>query len=369
MANLTEMSTDIKRVHNFSAGPARLPLPVLKKAQAELTDYQGKGASIMEMSHRSPEYTEINNQAQQRVKELLGIGDDYTVLFLQGGASTQFMMVPFNYLGEGKTADYLNTGSWTQKSIKEAKMFGNINLPFDSSADNFTHVPTDEKLHFSKEAEYVYFCSNNTIFGTQYSKEPQTNGIPLVCDASSDFLSRPIDIDKYGMVFAGAQKNVGPAGVTVVILKNDFLNKAHTEGVPSMMSYHTHAGKLFNTPPVYAVYMVNLVLEWIQENGGLTYFDKFNTEKANKLYSEIDKDDFYTGTAQKASRSNMNVTFRLPSEELETKFREEAAEHDIVAIKGHRSVGGIRASIYNACPMESVDALVDFMQKFRNQNG
>lgn len=368
MANRTDMSTDLKRVHNFSAGPARLPLPVLEKAQAELPDYHGKGASIMEMSHRSPEYTEINNQARQRVKELLGIGNDYTVLFLQGGASTQFMMAPYNFLGEGKTADYLNTGSWTKKSIKEANLFGNINLPFDSSADNFTHVPTDQKLNYSSDAEYVYFCSNNTIFGTQFPKEPETRGIPLICDASSDFLSRPIDVDKYGVIFAGAQKNVGPAGVTVVILKNEFMEKARTESIPSMMSYKTHADKLFNTPPVFAVYMVNLVLEWMEEQGGLSYFKRFNKEKAQKLYNEIDKDDFYKGTAQKASRSIMNVTFRLPNEELETKFREEAAEHDIVAIKGHRSVGGIRASIYNACPMESVDALVDFMQKFRNQN-
>ena len=357
------------RVHNFSAGPATLPIEALQKAQSELLDYHGKGASIMEMSHRSAEYTEVNSQAVSRFRKLLGVGDEFEVLFLQGGASSQFMMVPYNYLRENETVDYLNTGAWSKKAIKEAKLFGNVNIGYSSEEKNFTSVPEDGELKLTSGAKYVYFTSNNTIFGTEYNKEPETNGVPLVCDASSNFLSRPIDMSKYGIIFAGAQKNLGPAGVTVVIIRKDFLEKAHTDKIPTMLKYQTHAEKLFNTPPVFAVYMVNLVLEWLEGKGGIAGMNKINEEKAQLIYGEIDKDDFYKGAAEKASRSRMNVTFRLGSEDLEKKFLSEATANGMIGLKGHRSVGGIRASIYNACSLDSVQTLVSFMDEFRKSNG
>lgn len=359
----------MNRVHNFSAGPATLPLEVLEKAQEELTEYQDKGRSIMEMSHRSAEYTEIDHQAKSRLRDLLGLGTDFEIMFLQGGASSQFMMAPFNFLGENQTADYIDTGRWSNKAIKEAKIFGNVHRPYSSSESGYDRVPTDDELNFSNDPVYVHFTSNNTVAGTQFGTEPETNGIPLVCDASSDFLSKPIDVSKYGIIYAGAQKNVGPAGVTIVIVRKDFLEKANTENVPTILQYQTHAEKIFNTPPTFNVYMVNLVLEWIQEKGGLSYFKEYNEEKAALVYDTIDADDFYRGAVEPDSRSLMNITFRLPSEELEAKFLSEATEQDLYTLKGHRSVGGIRASIYNACPRESVDALVNFMKDFRDRNG
>lgn len=359
----------MNRIHNFSAGPAVLPIEVLEKAQSELTEYKNKGRSIMEMSHRSAEYTEIDQQAKARLSSLLGLGDDFHVLFLQGGASSQFMMAPFNFLSNDETADYIDTGRWSDKAITEAKLFGNVHIPFSSAEGNYDRVPTQDDLEFSDNPVYVHFTSNNTVAGTQFPAEPDTNGVPLVCDASSDFLSRPIDVKKYGIIYAGAQKNVGPAGVTIVIIRKDFLQKAETGAVPTILQYKTHVGKIFNTPPTFNVYMVNLVLEWIEEQGGLPHFEKFSKEKATLLYDEIDKDDFYRGAVEKESRSLMNATFRLPSEELEQKFLSEAANHDMVALKGHRSVGGIRASMYNAMPLESVETLVSFMQNFRDSNG
>ncbi|MGM0506670.1 MAG: 3-phosphoserine/phosphohydroxythreonine transaminase [Bacteroidota bacterium] len=358
----------MKRIHNFSAGPATLPLDVLKRVQSELVDYRGMGQSIIEASHRSPEYTEVNEQASSRLKSLLGAGDDWNVLFLQGGASTQFLMVAQNFLSEERTADYINTGSWSKKAIKEAKLFGNVHIPYSGEEGNFTHIPDQNELLFSDDPTYVHFTSNNTIFGTQFPTEPETNGVPLVCDASSDFLSRPIDLEKYGLIYAGAQKNVGPAGVTVVLVRDSFMESVLDRPVPTMLQYKTHLEKLFNTPPVFAVYMVNYVLEWIEENGGLDAFAEFNQKKSDLLYGEIDSDDFYRGTADRKSRSQMNVTFRLKSEDLEKQFLKEAVEQDLVALKGHRSVGGIRASIYNACEMESVKALVKFMADFRSGN-
>lgn len=359
----------MNRVHNFSAGPATLPLEVLKKAQSELVEYRNKGRSLMEMSHRSAEYTEIDQQAKARLSSLLGLGDDFEVMFLQGGASSQFMMAPYNFLDENETADYIDTGRWSDKAITEAKKFGSVHVPFSSSEENYDRVPKQGELNFSENPVYVHFTSNNTVAGTQFAAEPETEGVPLVCDASSDFLSRPIDIDKYGIIYAGAQKNVGPAGVTIVIIRKDFLEKSKTEGVPTILRYKTHTGKIFNTPPTFNVYMVNLVLEWIEQKGGLSYFESFSNKKSSLLYGEIDKDDFYRGAVEKESRSLMNATYRLPSEELEQKFLSEAAENGLVALKGHRSVGGIRASMYNAMPMESVEALVEFMKKFRNENG
>jgi phosphoserine aminotransferase len=358
----------MKRVHNFSAGPATLPLEVLEKAQEELTNFQEMGRSVMEISHRSAQYTEIDRQAKARLRDLLNLGDNFEIMFLQGGASSQFMMVPFNFLDENQTADYIDTGRWSNKAIKEAEVFGNVHRPYSSSESGYDRVPSDDELDFSDNPAYVHFTSNNTVAGTQFAKEPETNGIPLVCDASSDFLSKPIDASRYGIIYAGAQKNIGPAGVTVVIIRKDFLEKADPEGVPTILRYQTHAEKIFNTPPTFNVYMVNLVLEWIQEKGGLEYFKSFNKEKADLLYDEIDRDDFYRGAVEKDSRSLMNATFRLPSEELEAKFLTEAEEQNLYTLKGHRSVGGIRASMYNACPMESVEALVDFMKTFRKEN-
>jgi len=365
----TNQPNTMKRVHNFSAGPAVLPLEVLEKAQAELTDFQGKGRSIMEMSHRSAEYTEIDRQAKARLRNLLGLGGGFEIMFLQGGASSQFMMVPFNYLGTDQTADYIDTGRWSDKAITEAGLFGNVHVPFSSSDDNYDRVPAQDELNFSDNPVYVHFTSNNTVAGTQFPEEPDTGGIPLVCDASSDFLSRPIDVDRYGIIYAGAQKNVGPAGVAIVIISKSFLEKAKSKGVPTILRYATHVEKIFNTPPVFNVYMVNLVLEWIENKGGLSYFERFNREKAQQIYDEIDRDDFYRGAVKEDSRSQMNITFRLPSEELEQEFLSEAAQNELYALKGHRSVGGIRASIYNACPQESVDALVDFMSDFRDRKG
>jgi phosphoserine aminotransferase len=358
----------MKRVHNFSAGPAILPLEVLEKAHSEFLDYHGIGSSIMEISHRSKEYTEVNEQATERLRRLLGVGSEWHVLFLTGGASTQFMMVPHNFLNDKRTADYINTGTWSKKAIAEAKPFGNVNIAFSSADQNFNRVPKNSDLKLSKDATYLHFTSNNTIFGTQFRSEPDSGNVPLVCDASSDFLSRPLDMKKYGLIYAGAQKNLGPAGVTIVMIHDEFLKKAREENIPTILDYKTHVADLFNTPPVYPVYMVNLVLDWIEKKGGLTWFEKHNTEKAAILYSEIDKDDYYRGTVDTDSRSQMNVTFRLPNEDLEAKFLNEAKKHELVGLKGHRSVGGIRASIYNACPKESVEALTSFMRDFRSTN-
>ena len=358
----------MNRVHNFSAGPAALPIEVLEKAQSEITDYHGAGTSIMEQSHRGAQYTEVDTQAKARLSRILNLSDDFEILFLQGGASTQFFTVPQNLLFDGKTADYINTGTWSKKAIAEAKRFGDINEAFSSADSNFSRVPTSDELKLNSDAAYVHFTSNNTIFGTQFPTEPETNGVPLVCDASSDFLSRPIDMPKYGIIYAGAQKNLGPSGVTVVIIRRDILEQVNPN-IPSMVNYNTHVGTLFNTPPTFAVYMVNLVLEWIEDKGGISYFEQYNKEKAGALYEVIDNDDFYRGTVENASRSNMNVTFRLPTEDLEAEFLREAAEYQLVALKGHRSVGGVRASIYNACSRESVDALADFMNHFRSKHG
>lgn len=360
----------MKRLHNFSAGPAALPLDVLKKVETELVDYQSKGASLIEMSHRGPEYTEINNQARERLLRITGASEEeWTVQFLQGGASSQFMMVPYNFLGNEQTADYIDTGSWSSKAIKEAKLFGNVHVSFSGKEKNYPAIPKNSDLNPSDSSVYTHFTSNNTIFGTQFREEPETGGSLLVCDASSDFLSRPIDIDKYGLIYAGAQKNLGPAGVTVVMIRKSFLETQVNRSIPTMLNYKTHVDTLFNTPPVFAVYFLNYVLEWIEAKGGLAWFKTYNEEKAALLYDEIDRDEFYRGTAEVESRSHMNVTFRLGSEELEKKFLSEAASHRLSSLKGHRSVGGIRASIYNACEVESIQALVDFMKQFRSENG
>jgi phosphoserine aminotransferase len=359
----------MKRVHNFSAGPAALPLPVLEKAQQEFINYKGIGTSVMEISHRSPEYTEIHNQAVSRLKKITGADDDWEVLFLQGGASSQFMMAPHNFLNMERTANYIDTGSWSAKAIKEARLFGQVHTSFSGKEYNYNRLPQTSDLTFADDAVYTHFTSNNTIFGTQFQTEPESGGAPLICDASSDFLSKPLDLDKYGLIYAGAQKNLGPAGVTIVMVRKSFMEKQRPDAIPTILNYNTHIEKIFNTPPAFAVYMVNYVLEWITESGGIPHFVEKNREKADLLYGEIDRDDFYRGTVEKESRSKMNVTFRLQSEDLESKFLEEAATNGLVALKGHRSVGGVRASIYNACPLESVKALTGFMKKFRDNNG
>jgi len=358
----------MSRIHNFSAGPAVLPLEVLETAKQELTDYKGSGMSIMEVSHRGPEYIAVDASARERLMRLLGLGEDWEVLFLQGGASTQFLMVPYNFLSADQTADYINTGTWSSKAIKEAKTFGKVHIAFSSEEEHFTRVPKQEEIKWSESPVYAHFTSNNTIFGTEFQKEPVAN-VPLVCDASSNFLSKSIDMDRYGLLYAGAQKNLGPAGVTVVIAKKDFLGNEKEKGVPTIMRYSTHAGEMFNTPPVFAVYMVDLVLEWIEKIGGLKAVEAMNIQKADLLYNEIDRDDFYRGTAKLDSRSRMNVTFRIADEQLEKLFVKESEAAGLSGLKGHRSVGGMRASIYNACPLASVQALVDFMAEFRRTKG
>lgn len=358
----------MSRIHNFSAGPAALPLEVLQKAQQELTDFRGCGMSIMEVSHRGPEYIQVDASARERMLRLLGIEEGYEVLFLQGGASMQFLMVPYNFLNQDQTADYIATGTWSKKALKEAKAFGKVHISFSSEQDEFTYVPTNDQLNPSGIATYTHYTSNNTIFGTEFEHEPVCD-TPLVCDASSNFLSKPIHAKRHALIYAGAQKNLGPAGVTIVVIEKDFLSKAKATGVPTLLQYGTHVGEMYNTPPVFCVYMVDLVLEWIEQHGGLAGMEALNKAKAALLYQEIDRDAFYRGTAQKNSRSRMNVTFRLADPELENVFIKEAETNGLSGLKGHRSVGGMRASIYNACPVASVEALVQFMQEFRRTRG
>ncbi len=357
-----------KRVHNFSAGPAILPLEVLKQAQAELLDFSNTGSSVMEISHRGKPYLAVHDQAIERLRRLTGVDDSWHVLFLQGGASTQFAMVPMNFLPQDGKATYLNTGEWSKKAIKEARHFGHVEVPFTSESSNFNRVPKPGEYQVDPSSAYLHFTSNNTIFGTEFPEEPESNGVPLVCDASSDFLSRPLDMERYGLIYAGAQKNLGPSGLAIVMIKEEFLKTQVKRDIPTILNYSTHVETMFNTPPTFTVYIVNLVLGWLEQQGGLTGIQTFNEEKAAKLYAEIDRDDFYRGTAEIESRSLMNVTFRLADEGFEDRFVKEAEAAGLDALKGHRNVGGIRASIYNACPMESVDALISFMQHFRRNS-
>lgn len=355
------------RLYNFSAGPGTLPEEVLREAQEEMLVYPGAGASIIEISHRSPEYTAIVESAQARLRSLLGLGDDWHILFLGGGASLQFYMAPLNFLPDNGSADYLVTGSWAKKALKEARIVGDARTAATSEDRAFAYIPKPEAWTLTKGAAYLHFTSNNTIYGTQFRSEPIVDA-PLVCDASSDFLSRPMDIDRYAMIYAGAQKNIGPAGVTVVMIRDAFLNKRR-QPLPTMLDYGVHAGSLFNTPPVFAVYLVEKVLRWVERLGGIGAMQAINERKAGKLYARIDKNDFYRGTADADSRSLMNVTFKLGTEELDKQFVAEAKSHGLLALKGYRSMGGIRASIYNACPEAGVDALVSFMDDFESRLG
>ncbi len=359
-----------KRIFNFSAGPSTLPLDVLKKVQAEFLDYHGTGMSLIEMSHRSKEFDEVNNNTMNSLRELMGLSDKYKILFVGGGASSQFAMIPMNFLSKGKTAAYVDTGAWAGKAYKEAKAFGSVHLAGSSKDGGHTFVPKTADIDFPSDAAYLHMTSNNTIFGTQFQEYPDTGSVPLICDMSSDILSRQLDFNKFSVIYAGAQKNLGPAGVTIVIVHEDMLVKCN-DGIPTMFDYRTHANKdsLYNTPPVFAIYIVGLVAEWIKEQGGLAAIEKMNVAKKERIYQMIDLNpDYYKGTVQDESRSWMNLTFRLPSEDLEKKFIAEASAAGFSGLKGHRSVGGVRASIYNAMTLEGVEKLVEFMESFKKAN-
>lgn len=359
----------MERVFNFSAGPSSLPLSVLEKAAKEMTCYGNSGMSVMEMSHRTKDYEAIIDNARNLFYELMNIPSNYKVLFLQGGASMQFAMVPLNLYSENKKADYVVTGQFAKKAASEAKKFGNVNIVASSDDKTFSYIPKLTNADFSKDADYVHITFNNTIYGTRYTYIPDTGDVPLVTDVSSCILSQDIDVSKFGILYAGAQKNIGPAGLTVAIVREDLLGKA-LDITPTMLDYKTHADNdsMYNTPPTYSIYMCGLVLEWLKGLGGVPVIEKMNIEKANLLYNFIDESKLFKGGAEKEDRSLMNATFVTGDADLDAKFVKEAKENGIVSIKGHRSVGGMRASIYNAMPIEGVKALVDFMKKFEMEN-
>jgi phosphoserine aminotransferase len=365
--------TTVQRLHNFSAGPAVLPVSVLEEIQRDLLALPGAGMSILEISHRSTTFESILDRAEADIRTLANIPAAYKVLFLQGGASLQFSMVPMNLLGPGnnvQTADYIDSGSWAEKAYKEAKKAGNANVAATTKSENYSRVPAQSELKLTPGAAYVHMTSNNTIEGTEFKQLPDVGDVPLVSDTSSDMFSRPIDVSRHGLIYAGAQKNMGPAGVTVVIIREDLLQRSQ-KSLPTMLSYAVHAENksLYNTPPAFAVYALGLVMKWLIQQGGLAAIENVNQRKAAKLYAEIDRTGFYRGTAQKDSRSLMNVTFRLSSEDLEKQFVKEATSAGLDGLKGHRSVGGMRASIYNAFPEDGVDALVQFMKEFERARG
>ncbi len=356
-----------KRVVNFNPGPAAVPLDVLKIVQSELLDYKGTGMSILESSHRAKEFEEVNDQAMSLVREVLGLGTDYKVLFLGGGASTQFDLIPLNFVGPGQVAAYVDTGDFAARALKECQIVARAHVAFSSKEEKYRRVPKMSEIKYPEDAAYLHVCSNNTIEGTQFQEFPNTGSVPLVADMSSEIVSRRLDFKRFSLIYAGAQKNLGVAGVTLVVIRDDFLAKAN-KGLPTLFSYRTHAENksLYNTPPVFGIYIMKLTLEWIKSQGGLEGIEKINTAKKNLLYGAIDAaPDFYKGTAEKSSRSAMNVTVRMATEELENKFIAEAAKEGLIGIKGHRSVGGIRFSIYNAVSLEDIQKTVDFMSSFR----
>ena len=357
------------RVYNFSAGPSMLPEPVLQKAAREMLDYEGSGQSVMEMSHRSKVYESIINGAEALVRELMGVPSNYHVLFLHGGASTQFAMVPLNLFGNVKKADYVNTGAWSKKAISEAKRYGTVSVVATSDDMNFSYIPQLSKNMFDPEAAYVHITTNNTIFGTRYREVPDTGNVPLVADMSSNILSEVIDVSKFGIIYAGAQKNIGPAGVTLVIIREDLVGKA-LEITPTMLNYQIHVENksLYNTPPCYNIYIAKLVFDWVKQQGGVGEIQKINEQKAALLYDFLDNSKLFKGTVVPQSRSLMNVPFVLPSDELNAEFIKNATANGFINLKGHRSVGGMRASIYNAMPVEGVRKLVDFMKKFETEH-
>ena len=361
---------EANRVYNFNPGPATLPLEVLKEAQAEFLNFNNSGMSILEISHRAKQYAEVHAKAKADIKELMGLGDDYEVLFCQGGASTQFAMVPLNFASKEHPGNYVLSGSFATKAYKEAELLGVGEITASSKDREFRHIPTQDELKINPEAAYVHLCYNNTIYGTEYHYVPDTKGVPLFADMSSDMLSRPVDFKKFDLIYAGVQKNLGPAGVVLVVAKKELLAKS-PETLPTMFRYSTFLKKdsLYNTPPAFCIYMVGKVAAWIKAQGGLAEMEKRNKKKAALLYDAIDNSNgFYRGHADKDSRSFMNVTFRLPNEELEAKFVAEALANGLSGVKGHRSVGGMRASIYNAMPYEGALKLAEFMDKFRQAN-
>lgn len=359
-----------KRIYNFNAGPAALPLPVLEEMQSELLDFKGSGMSILEVSHRSKWFDDVINEAVERTGRLLALGDDFHVLFIQGGASLQFCMIPMNLSLEGRPVDYINTGTWSTKAIKEAEILGKDVRVIASSEDKgFSYIPS--AFTVDGDAAYLHFTSNNTIKGTQWAQFPDAGDLPLVCDMSSDIMSRPFDVRPFGLIYAGAQKNIGPSGTAVVIIRKDMLERT-PKGIPSMLKYTTFAEKnsMYNTPACVVIYTINLVLKWLEETiGGLAKMEKINREKGAMIYNFLDSSDFYQGTAAKESRSLMNVTFNLPNEDLEKKFVAEALKQGLEGLKGHRSIGGCRASIYNATGIDAVKALVGFMVEFEKKEG
>src|SRR5205809_1344446 len=362
--------TTIHRVYNFAAGPAVLPLPVLEEIQRDLIALPGVGMSILEISHRSKTFESILERAEADIRTLGPVPANYRVLFLQGGASTQFSMVPMNLLPAGSTADYIDTGSWSDKAIKEAKKVGNVNVAASTKDEGYSRVPAQSELKLTAGAAYVHMTSNNTIEGTQWKSLPEVGDRPLVSDTSSDMFSRRIDVSRHALIYAGAQKNMGPAGVTVVIVRDDLLQRSQ-KSLPTMLNYAVQAENksLYNTPPAFAVYALGLVMKWLIGQGGLPAIATVNERKASRLYTEIDRTGFYRGTAVKGNRSLMNVTFRLGSEDLEGRFVKEATSAGLDGLKGHRSVGGMRASIYNAFPDDGIDALVSFMNEFERKHG
>ncbi|MGX7091727.1 3-phosphoserine/phosphohydroxythreonine transaminase [Hutsoniella sourekii] len=361
----------MNRIYNFSAGPSVLPVSVLEKAANELVNYQDQGLSVMEMSHRSAAYDEIHQEAIALLRKLMNIPDNYEVLFLTGGASTQFAMVPLNLMTKNHKADYLITGSWANKAYQQAKEYGDVRIVASSKDQNFTYIPKTTAADYRKEADYIHICTNNTIYGTRIKPDqvPQVDGVPLVADMSSNILSEEYDVNKFGLIYAGTQKNMAPAGLTVAIIRKDLIGPAQDK-TPIMLQYKTHvdSNSLYNTPPTYNIYMLKLVLEWLEELGGIPAMEAINKEKAQKLYQYIDESPFYKGTARPEDRSLMNVPFLTPSPELDAKFIEGAKKRGLENLKGHRSVGGIRASIYNAMPIEGIDTLIDYMAQFAKDN-
>ncbi|MFP4611635.1 MAG: 3-phosphoserine/phosphohydroxythreonine transaminase [Thiohalophilus sp.] len=360
----------MSRVFNFSAGPAMLPQEVLERAREEMLDWQGTGMSVMEMSHRGKEFMSIAEKATADLRELMAIPDNYEILFLQGGASSQFAMVPMNLLRGKTSADYINTGAWSKKAIGEAKKFCEVKLAATTESDGFSSAPTQSELQLSGDAAYVHYTPNETIGGVEFNYIPETGDVPLVADMSSTILSRPIDVSKYGVIYAGAQKNIGPAGLTVVIVRKDLIGET-IDKTPAMFDYQVHAeaGSMANTPPTYGWYLAGLVFEWLKEKGGLEGMAGINKRKADKLYQAIDSSDFYANPVRPDCRSWMNVPFTLANPDLDKTFLEEAAKQGLTTLKGHRSVGGMRASIYNAMPEAGVDTLVEFMADFEKRNG
>ena len=358
------------RIFNFSSGPAVMPLPVLEQVQRDLVSLPGVGMSVMEISHRSSTFEAIIAKAEADIRTLANVPDNYRILFLQGGASLQFSMVPLNLLTDDRTADYLMTGNWADKAAGEARKVGAVHETGSTAADNYSRIPTDAEIELTPGAAYVHMTSNNTIEGTEWHRLPQVGDVPLVCDASSDIFSGPIDIAKYGLIYAGAQKNLGPSGVTLVIVREDLLARS-SKALPTMLNYAIQAdnGSLYNTPPAFGIYVLGLVVEWLIKLGGLPAIDALNERKAGRLYAELDRTGFWRPTARPDSRSLMNVTFRLASEDLEKSFVKESTAAGFDGLKGHRSVGGMRASIYNAFPEEGVDQLVEFMREFERRNG